>query len=268
MKRLSLRHVSAFIALGIVCAATPAHAADRAVGDQLVYTLKSTTSGEPANLPPMVRGTFESNQAFANKLAVTLTLHIDSVKQDGTARASGTAVTVLPPGTNPMTARSFGMNGKDLQATILADGAIVPDYVAPSAPQIGESRAQQQADAAQFNANYAGGLVHGHVTDFNEFALGCSKRTTFKTGDAWRLADATTQTTWTFAVTGTDQVAGHNVVVVTMNAVSALAAQTVKQSITGDYDPVAHLVVRFHEDIQRSSDQTGNLGQTEDIALQ
>src|ERR1022692_1917263 len=79
----------------------------------------------------------------------------------------------------------------------VADGGIVPKYDAPNfdPTTVGTmSHAQQTAMADQFKANYAGGLVKGHVGDFNEFALGCSKRSSFKAGDSWRLVDASTST--------------------------------------------------------------------------
>jgi hypothetical protein len=41
-----------FAALGIVCSAVPASAASRAVGDQFVYTLKTTID---ARCPPVCR---------------------------------------------------------------------------------------------------------------------------------------------------------------------------------------------------------------------
>jgi hypothetical protein len=256
--------------LGVVCMAAPGIAASRAVGDQLVYTLKTTTDAPMPNLPTYMRAQYEAQKAMANGMSVTLTLRVDALNPDGSAHAAGTAVTVLPPGTNPMAARSFAMQGKDLEATILADGAIVPKYDAPTQmPSVGMSHADQVAMANQFNANNAGGLVHGHVPDFNEFALGCSKRSSFASGDAWRLADATTSTTWTFTVTGTDQVAGHNVAVITMSTSSLTQNMTSKRNATADYDPAQRVIVRFHEETQSTNSMTpGTTTITEDIALQ
>lgn len=260
------------VAVAVACIAAPASAASRAVGDQLVYTLKSTSDTPmPAGLPAIARGQYEATRAMANGTITTLTLHIDSLNLDGSAKATGTAIQSLPSGTNPMAVKTMAMQGRALEATILADGGIVPKYDAPNVDPttVGTmSHAQQTAMADQFNANYAGGLVKGHVGDFNEFALGCSKRSSFKTGDAWRLVDATTSTTWTFAVTGADQVAGHKVALITMSTSFASQNMTSKRNATGDYDADQHLVVVFHEDSQSTNSAiSGTTTMTEDIAL-
>ncbi|HME80671.1 MAG TPA: hypothetical protein VKF82_01195 [Candidatus Eremiobacteraceae bacterium] len=251
--------------------AAPASAAGHAVGDQFVYTLKNVTQAPiPDNMPAYMRGQYESQRALANSMVTTLTLHVDALNPDGSAHATGTAEVTMPPGTSPMLVKTMASQPKDLTATIMADGAIVPKYEAPDVDpttMATMSHAQQVAMANQSNANYAGGLVKGHVGDFNEFALGCSKRSSFKAGDAWRLVDGST--TWTFAVTGTDQVAGHNVVVVTMSTSSLTSNMTSKQNATGDYDPAQHIVVRFHEESQQTnSAMPGTTTNTEDIALQ
>jgi len=267
-----LKRMSILAALGMAFVATPAFAAGRAVGDQLVYTLKSTTETPLGDIPAYMRAQVEQTRALANGTVTTLTLHVDALNADGSAHATGTAVQTLPPGTNAMTVRTMAMQGKDLEATILADGAIVPKYDAPNVDPttIGtQSHSQQVAMANQFNANYAGGLIKGRVTDFNEFALGCSKRNTFKTGDAWRLVDTPTSTTWIFAVTGTDQVAGHSVMVITMSSNYVSANATSKRTATGDYDPAQNVVVRFHEDTESTnSAMQGVSTMTEDIELQ
>jgi hypothetical protein len=226
----------------------------------------------PAGLPSFARGQYEATRATANGTVTTLTLHVDALNPDGSAHATGTAVATLPAGTSAMAVKSMALQGKDLEATILADGAIVPKYDAPNvdpATQGTLSHSQQVAQVNQFNANYAGGLVKGHVGDFNEFALGCSKPSSFKTGDSWRLVDASTSTTWTLSVSGTDHVAGHDVFVVTMSTSSVTQYLTSKRNATGDYDPAQHLVVRFHEDTQSTSSASpGTTISTEDIALQ
>jgi hypothetical protein len=261
-------------ALGLVCMAAPAKAASRAVGDQFVYTLRTTTDAPvPAGLPAFAVGQVQAQRAMANGTVTTLKLHVDALNPDGSAHATGTAVATLPAGASPLAVKTMAMQGKDLEATILADGAIVPKYEAPNvdpATQATLSHSQQVAQASQFNANYAGGLVKGHVGDFNEFALGCSKPTSFKTGDAWRLADATTSTTWTFTVTGTDQVAGHSVMVITMSSSFASQGMTSKRTATGDYDPAQHVVVKFHEETLSTNTAAGpgTTTITEDIALQ
>jgi hypothetical protein len=259
--------------LGVICMTAPASAANRAVGDQFIYTLKSTIDAPvPAGLPAFARGQYEANKAMANGTVTTLKLHVDTLNPDGSAHATGTAVATLPAGTNPVAVKSMAMQGKDLEATILADGAIVPKYDAPNvnpATQGTLSHSQQVAQVNQFSANFAGGLVKGHVGDFNEFALGCSKPSSFKTGDSWRLMDASTSTTWTFSVTGTDHVAGHDVSVITMSTSSVTQYLTSKRNATGDYDPAQHVVVRFHEEGQSTNSMTpGTTTTTEDIVLQ
>jgi hypothetical protein len=273
LRRSRLTRDLAIVAVAVACIAAPASAASRAVGDQLVYTLKSTSDTPmPAGLPAIARGQFEAARAMANGTVTTLTLHIDALNPDGSAHATGTAIASLPAGSNPMAVKTMAMQGKDLEATILADGGIVPKYDAPNVDPttVGTmSHAQQVAMADQFNANYAGGVVKGHVGDFNEFALGCSKRSSFKAGDAWRLVDATTTTTWTFAVTGADEVAGHKVAIITMSTSSVTQNMTSKRNATGDYDADQHLVVRFHEDSQSTNSAvSGTTTMTEDIALQ
>ncbi|MBV8339149.1 MAG: hypothetical protein JO343_04295 [Candidatus Eremiobacteraeota bacterium] len=268
MHRLTPTRLAIVAAFCLMCAAVRSSAAERAVGDQYVYIFKGTSQAPTANMPAMVRAQYEANQAMMNGMFVTLTLHVDAVDPDGSAHATGTAVTTMAPSTNSMVAKSMANMGQDLEAKILPDGGIVPKYDPPTAPTVGESQAQQQAEAAHTKANYAGGLIAHRIDNFNEFALGCSKRSAFKTGDSWRLVDATSSTTWTFAVTGTDHIAGHDVFVITMNSHFASENMTSKRNFTGDYDAVNHLVVAFKGETHQTNTQAGESSFTEDIALQ
>jgi len=254
-------------AFAAVCM-SPAFADGRSAGQTIVYTFVETNHitipPAPAYLPPSVRAQYEANAKNADKpVPWTLTLALDDVAANGTARAHAT---LLNPALAALPVRGRNAAGVDFPATLAGDGQIRPTYDPGIQPAAGAGGRLVMTSEVTQNIN-AGGAT-GHFMYFNAFALGCAKHGPVKPGDVWhvQLQDGAITRAYDFAASAPGGVAGDPPLV-TM----AYEVQDVRSSMTvnasGHYDAVHRLVADLHVETKGST-VTGPFTTVSDFKLQ
>ncbi|MBV8636827.1 MAG: hypothetical protein JO322_02010 [Candidatus Eremiobacteraeota bacterium] len=167
-------------------------------------------------------------------IAFTLNVAIKSVDPDGTRHAT-------------IAMQAQGMPGVDKapeDATMTPAGAILPKDTAVGKPHANMTEAESYALAA----TGIGAMLSMQLRPFNSFAETCAKQKALVAGMSWhadsQIGNAPVDTIYT--VKGTEQKAGHNATLVTLQDASSGGAELKGQ---GYYDPVAHLVVAIHYEL-------------------
>ena len=210
----------------------------RAPGKALVYDFNEDIHNTPSVPAGMSAQNAAKMNAAQNKpQAFVLTLALNNVAPDGSAQAAASLVNTDPATTNaPSAARDAASN---FIATLAPDGEIVAQYDANLQPKTGPGGVILNMN--EINQNNVGAQVITHLAYFNVFAKGCTAQPHGTSSGAWHetMVDPLLgQRRFDFAKRdGT----------VTMK--SDITNQYMTQTITakGTCDPVAHLVVTYHE---------------------
>ena len=255
------------IMLGILCASACIAVADPLQpGEVLNYTTTVTTIWKPPNdkFNPLPEAEYAKLPPRRDVMSYTFGVMVDRPDADGSAQAR-----IVLPARGPLP-------GQNLEATVTADGQIVPkvDFVAIQAAGVDRNnpgamipagyRSWTQAEQSNFWAYVA----DRKLLLFNEVALGAGKKKAFKAGDAWRIVipDQDNQVI-DFVFQGMQQFQGRDVAAIGFTTTRMTQKGVGPVTGTALYDLQHHLLVNLHV----GGDDDTMMGvhyQTVDIVLQ
>jgi hypothetical protein len=134
------------------------------------------------------------------------------------------------------------MDGKKLDVTISPSGAVTVGSTGEIKAHYSPSQMKEASTAAQAP------MMQMFLNALNWFADGCAAAPSQKVGTSWHAFNTFVQSDIVYTVTGHEQQAGHDTIAVTMKS----AGGGMSLSGQGNYDPVAHLVVSVHSQLQQA----------------
>lgn len=191
------------------------------VGDQLVYTVKTTqAAGGPG-------------------MDAKVTINVDRIETDGSAHANATIdMSHMPSAKVEATISRFGeIVGK-------SDVQPATGFQMPLTPAAGKKLYEKQMAAA------APGMLQMNVMAINAIASAVARHKTLKAGASWQAPGPGSMVDdITYKVTGREQHLGRDSYVIALQSPPGASSTTTG---TAYYDPAAHVVVALHCEMKMS----------------